>query len=96
MNMATSVIKNQNLKFTQIQENTDLNNLKELGFYGCASGATAETLLNSPINTNFAMLVLKKSTLTTQIITTAAAIYIRTEASTGWQAWYRYQGTVLS
>lgn len=94
--MATSVIKNQNLKFTQIQENTDLNNLKELGFYGCASGATAETLLNSPTNANFAMIVLKKSQLTTQIITTGSVSYIRTEASTGWQAWYQYQGTVLS
>ena len=94
--MATSTISKQDLEFTQIQANTDLNDLKKLGFYGCASGATAETLLNSPTNTNFAMLVLKKSTLTTQIITTASVLYIRTEASTGWQAWYRYQGAALS
>ena len=94
--MATSTINKQSLKFTQIQENTDLNNLKDLGFYGCASGATAETLLNSPTKGNFAMLVLKKSSLTTQIITTGAFLYVRTEASTGWQAWYQYQGTVLS
>lgn len=79
------------LKFTAIAQNSDLDNITEPGFYGCASAAIAATLFHCPVNNvNFAMIVLKKSTLLAQQINAGRNIYIRSQSTTGWSDWYNH------
>ena len=75
-------------QFRALSSNTDLNTCTDLGFYGCGTGAIAETLSNCPTTSNFAMMTLpKQASLQMQIIFSGANIFTRDRSSGGWGAW---------
>ena len=84
-------------KYTQIVNNTDLDTIINAGMYGCPTASIATTLLNCPVKTGFALLVVLKSTTTPhQIIFETKRIYVRTKYTAGWSDWYVIEGTSVS
>lgn len=85
----------QSLIYTQIQSGENLNNLTNIGFYGCPTSTIASSLINCPVSdSNFAMIILRKSgSLITQVIYSGTTIYSRTKTSSGFNNWYKFTGT---
>ena len=84
--------------YTQLENNTNLNNLKTQGFYASSSAASTQTMTGRPsaLTSAFTMLVMKKSSSTTQIAFVGNAIYCRTSTSGGWGSWYSFTGTAVN
>lgn len=77
-----------------IAANTNLNDLKALGWYACPSGAVAATLINSPYTTNeFGLWVTPSNAGGGRFQTlyahasTATAMYVRRFYNNAWTAW---------
>ena len=76
------------LRGTNIESNTDLNNMETPGIYYCTSSATAQTLSNCPVTSNFSMLVLPKSqSYVVQLLFANSAAYLRGNSSNGFGNW---------
>jgi len=84
------------LKPQSIVSDTDLNTMTTIGDYYCVSSSIASSLLNCPTTNNFVMRVVLKGPFVTQILTDATKLYIRTQTSSGFSIWYRYDGTAMS
>ena len=84
--------------YTQLENNANLNNLKTQGFYASSSAASTQTMTGRPstLTSAFTMLVMKKSSSTTQVIFIGNAIYCRTSTSGGWGSWYSFTGTAVN
>lgn len=84
--------------YTTIETSTNLNNLKTPGFYSSNSTATTSTLSGKPstLTSAFTMIVMKKSSSTTQVVFTGGTMYCRTSTSGGWGTWYSYAGTAVT
>lgn len=86
---------------TTIPANADLNSYTTKGIYNC--GATnAATLSNCPVSAGFRMEVVEiafssrhQQRLYPQLVA-ADSYYVRTEGSTGYGAWYKFTGTVVT
>lgn len=79
-----------------IPENSDLNDYKTAGFYGCSLNVTAATIKNSPAQVAFSLVVMNaaNTSITTQIFseyTTNAGtkMWIRRCYTTTWGSWYQ-------
>lgn len=79
-----------------IPENSDLNDYKTAGFYGCSLNVTAATIKNSPAQVAFSLIVMNaaNTSITTQIFseyTTNAGtkMWIRRCYTTTWGSWYQ-------
>lgn len=86
---------------TAITASTDLNTITMPGMYYCNNATTVAGLLHCPVSTLFHMEVkcTTGSARYLQEITTAAdapTVYRRLYTSTGWQSWYKFEGTVVS
>ena len=73
-----------------ISSNTDLDDLKEPGFYYCASSSVNATLAHTPVNgSGFSMEVLRKGEYITQLISSGSSVYYRGSFSSGFTDWVR-------
>lgn len=87
---------------TAIKSGDDLNDYTTPGIYRSASSNITATLLNMPevFGSGFSLLVLPISTAANvQVIYMGGAggwFYIRSATSSGWQSWYKLEGTVIS
>ena len=83
--------------FKSIQNNTNLNDLTEVGVYGCSNSTVAGTLVNSPVSgAGFSLLVTNKSSsYQMQILFYGSSIYSRDRTSGGWSGWYKFTGTAV-
>lgn len=85
-----------------IQSGDDLNDYTIPGIYNSSSSVITATLLNMPeiFASGFSLLVLPISTaVNVQVIYMGGAggrFYIRSATSSGWQSWYKLEGTVIS
>lgn len=86
-----------------IESNTDLNNMKDIGVYYCTGMAVASTLSNCPVNAAFIMEVRtgnQRGTIVVQDIvyvnSTSLAKYQRSCVSGTWGSWFKFEGTVVS
>ena len=79
-----------------ITSNTDLNTLTTARAYYATTGAIAQSLINCPTTDNFTMLVMKKGIYCTQIIFKGVNIFTRSNGSSGFGSWYKYEGTAVS
>lgn len=85
-----------------IQSGDDLNDYTIPGIYNSSSSGITATLLNMPeiFGSGFSLLVLPISTAANvQVIYMGGAggwFYIRSATSSGWQSWYKLEGTVIS
>ena len=87
---------NSKLAVTYLPATADLDTVTNL-FSSAASGAIASAIGHSPVTNAFVMITIPKSSNAyTQILSDASKIMIRTKTSSGWGAWYRYNGTVVS
>ena len=88
---------------TQIPANSNINNYKAVGIFGCADSATASTLSNSPTTGAFTMMVFAAdgsvgdslTTAKTQVVFGQNAIFIRRGTSNGWGTWYKTTTTTV-
>lgn len=85
-----------------INSGDDLNDYTIPGIYNSSSSGITATLLNMPeiFVSGFSLLVLPISTdANVQVIYMGGAggrFYIRSANSSGWQSWYKLEGTVIS
>ena len=86
-----------------IESNTDLNNMKDIGVYYCTGMAVASTLSNCPVNAAFIMEVRtgnQRGTIVVQDIvyvnSTSLVKYQRSCVSGTWGSWFKFEGTVVS
>lgn len=86
---------------TAIQSGDDLNDYTTPGIYYSATATITASLLNMPeiFASGFSMLIAPISTNNSQIIFPGGLggdIYTRSAVSTGWQSWYKFEGTRIS
>nr|WP_216696206.1 pyocin knob domain-containing protein [Enterococcus innesii] len=79
----------------EIPANSNLNNFKSAGFYGCRLSATAGTISNTPSNVAFSMVVINagNDSIVTQILSefnipAGSRIYIRRCYNNSWGNWF--------
>lgn len=79
----------------EIPGNSNLNNFKNAGFYGCRLSATAGTVLNSPTSVAFSMVVMNagNDSIVTQILSefnipAGSKVYIRRCYNNSWGNWF--------
>ncbi|OTO13793.1 hypothetical protein A5882_002215 [Enterococcus sp. 4E1_DIV0656] len=79
----------------EIPANSNLNNFKSAGFYGCRLSATAGTISNTPSNVAFSMVVINagNDSIVTQILSefnipAGSKIYIRRCYNNSWGNWF--------
>ena len=81
---------------TSIPNNSDLDTYTTVGKYYMGSESGAQTLINCPTTTNFAMYVITRTSsniLTQIIIGLNGRMYVRSKSSTGWRNWSTYATT---
>lgn len=81
----------------QIAENTDLNNIKELGVYFSPTAAISETLLNAPTKAYGFRLEVREIISNTRIAqwlypNAKGVFYTRNLLTAGWSNWYKFSG----
>ncbi|MGM7316029.1 pyocin knob domain-containing protein [Enterococcus casseliflavus] len=79
----------------EIPANSNLNNFKSAGFYGCRLSATAGTISNTPSNVAFSMVVINagNDSIVTQILSefnipAGSKVYIRRCYNNSWGSWF--------
>lgn len=79
---------------TEITQGTDLDTLREPGFYYSPSASVTNTLVHSPVTGyNFVMLVLDKGGNKTQVIFAMGSnIYVRTTTGGSFESWFVFTG----
>lgn len=84
-----------NPQVNDIPINTNLNNIKNAGFYGCPLSATVETLMNAPTKVAFSMVVMNagNESIVTQLLsefntTAGSKVYIRRCYNNSWGSWF--------
>lgn len=81
----------------RIESGMDLDDLTTPGAYSCINATIAVTLTNSPVtNVGFVMEVFSKGSNVTQVIWLGSSIYTRSKFSSGFESWFKYQGTAVS
>lgn len=104
LNRYDSMLNSKCLKVAgkAINSGDDLNDYTIPGIYNSSSSVITATLLNMPeiFASGFSLLVLPISTAANvQVIYMGGAggrFYIRSATSSGWQSWYKLEGTVIS
>lgn len=81
----------------QITENTDLNNIQELGVYFSPTAAISGTLLNAPTKAYGFRLevreILSSNRIAQWLYPNAKGVfYMRNLLSAGWSSWYKFSG----
>lgn len=84
-----------NPQVNDIPMDTNLNNIKNAGFYGCPLSATVETLTNAPTKVAFSMVVINagNESIVTQLLsefntTAGSKVYIRRCYNNSWGSWF--------
>lgn len=74
--------------YTAISFGTDLNSLTTPGFYGVLSGATASSLVHTPITDDgFVLQVFNKGNTVVQVVTSGYGYFMRGQSSSGFSNW---------
>lgn|GEM_PF-5446844 len=89
-----------------ITSNSDLNNYKTPGRFGCNTGSVAATILNAPYSTSGYRLEVVETTgnnllqklYPNNLGLASGAYYMRTYAASNetWTSWYKYQGEAVT